>query len=57
LKTTSKGSGGAGNGAGEVTKGTGKFAAITGKIAFTCQFAGGINYTANCDAQVGYKVP
>jgi hypothetical protein len=57
LKTTSKGSGQAGNGAGEVTTGTGKFAGITGKITFTCQFAGGADYTANCDAQVSYKRP
>jgi hypothetical protein len=57
FKTTSKGSGGAGNDAEEVTTGTGKFAGITGKITFTCQFAGGINYTASCDAQVNYKMP
>ena len=56
LKTTSKGSGSAGSGAGEVVMGAGKYAGITGKITLTCQFAGGINYTANCDAQVSYKM-
>jgi dienelactone hydrolase len=57
LKTTSEGSGGAGSGAGEVAMGTGKYAGVTGKIAFTCQFSGGINYSVNCDQQVSYKIP
>ena len=58
LKTTSEGSAAVGSGAGEVVMGAGKYAGITGKIAFTCQFTGNINkYTVNCDAQVSYKTP
>jgi len=57
LKTTSKGSNGAGSGAGEVISGTGKYAGTTGKIAFTCQFEGASKYSVNCDAQVSYKMP
>jgi hypothetical protein len=58
LQTTSEGYGSTGSGAGEVVMGDGKYAGMTGKIAFTCQFAGNINkYTANCDAQVSYKTP
>jgi hypothetical protein len=58
LKTTDEGYGLTGSGVGEVVRGAGKYAGITGKIAFTCHFAGDISkHTANCDAQVSYKMP
>ena len=57
MKTTSDGSAGAGSGVVEVLMGTGKYAGVTGKIAFTCQFEGASKYSVNCDAQVSYKMP
>jgi hypothetical protein len=60
LKATSESGGQNESGTGEVMMGTGKYAGITGKIAFTCKYTcTDPLYTADCDAQVTYtyKMP